>query len=1417
MAGMVAGACVRPRHMAAFCPRQQRIIMAVALAALAFVTPSVARAAAPTQSLTAPASNAIVSGSSVTLTCSVTGSPKVSRVDFQVDSTIVSQNTLSPTMSSATASYTWDSTGVGSGSHTISCRAYNGTTGAWSSRTVTVDNTAPTSLSVTSPASGAWLRGTVSYAVTASDAHALVSGLAWYVDGVTVNASSYTPSSPLARTYSWNTASVADGSHQLAFQASDAAGNAANTTLTPVTVNIDNTAPSSVITAPAASAWVGVGGTVAVNASGADAGSGVTSAALYVDGVLQSSLTQTFPASASKAVSFSWDVSAVTAGSKSIVVRFTDQAGSTTDSVPVVVTVDKTVPTISQTAPAQGAFVRGGAVALSGLASDDAGVTELRWYIDTQNGGSRCDTLITTQAYSAFTSATKTHLWDTSSVSDGVTRLAMMAVDGAGNSTCTSSLLQVTVDNSAPSVQIDAPAEGQAVTGTVTISASGADNEGIVAATINIDGQAVDATTFASAASRTVSYDWNTASMPLGTHTITAAMTDAAGNTATSAVRTVQVDHAPPTVAITAPTSATTVGGTVAWTVSLSDDAALDSVEFLLDDVVVSTDGTVSGITDTSTYEWDAMLATEGAHTLTAVAYDQAGRSTTAAAVDVVVSHTVPTSDITSPTTSEAVRGTISVVAEGTDSGPSATGLMQLELLIDNTVVVTDPIAGAPMSATRTNSIDTTQFSNGAHQVRARFTNMTAVSTTRTISITIDNTPPAVSITAPAASATVKGTANYSVLASDGIGVSGIAWKLDGATLDTQSYAAFTSATKTYAWDVLTAAEGAHTLTATATDAAGNTTTSAPVAVTVDWSVDCHYNAVTDTVTIQLGSGESLVLYGKSDSEGGTISVNTKTCDAGAATIDNTSFINITGSTGSEQVTIKGDTLEQSLGADTYVNVDLGGGSDTLTLANRFGARIHAGRNAASGKLLASWSPLYQSAANQSSDLEFTGIEHVALVGSGARDVLDGAAYVDSGCTCDMPDPANYALAISGGSSSDWMRGGTAADTFAGGGNAGLGTGDVVSYEGRSASVTATIDGVADDGAAGEVDNIATDVENLVGGTAADVLTGSAAGNIIEGGGGSDTIVGGAGQDRIYGGRSDGSGAADGADTVHGGAGKDTIFPDPNPMGGESYFGDGDVDTISYTGQTGNFNISLDDIANDGLDGETDNVHSDIENVVGGLGNDVIVGSSSDNVLVGVGGEGEGATGGHDTLRGGAGKDTLRKGLRHSIASPGDIFEGGSGVDSVFSAYTLTSAPLVITLDGVANDGIAGEADNIKSDIEIIYGAQGNDTITGTVGNEQLVGMSGNDTLTGGDGKDTLVGGNDDDTLIGGDGNDKLNGASGDDTLYGNAGTDAFVGGDGNDDMWSNDAVAERLTGGIGTDRARSDALDVLVSIEGSF
>src|SRR5207302_297646 len=92
-----------------------------------------------------------------------------------------------------------------------------------------------------------------------------------------------------------------------------------------------------------------------------------------------------------------------------------------------------------------------------------------------------------------------------------------------------------------------------------------------------------------------------------------------------------------------------------------------------------------------------------------------------------------------------------------------------------------------------------------------------------------DTTPPTVSITSPANGATVSSTVTVSATASDNVGVAGVQFQLDGANLGAED----TTAPYSVAWDTTTVANGSHTLTARARDAAGNVATSTAVTVTV--------------------------------------------------------------------------------------------------------------------------------------------------------------------------------------------------------------------------------------------------------------------------------------------------------------------------------------------------------------------------------------------------------------------------------------------------------------------------------------------------------------------------------------------------------------------------------------------------------
>src|SRR5205823_3795845 len=142
---------------------------------------------------------------------------------------------------------------------------------------------------------------------------------------------------------------------------------------------------------------------------------------------------------------------------------------------------------------------------------------------------------------------------------------------------------------------------------------------------------------------------WNTTLAANGSHTLSAVARDAAGNTATSSAVNVTVfnDTTPPTIAITAPTTASTystssspltLGGTA------SDNVGVTQVTW-----ANSRGGSRSA---TRTRSWTASRTAIDLHTLVPVASEQAGTANTSTAIVTVtgVDAIAPTIAITAPT-----------------------------------------------------------------------------------------------------------------------------------------------------------------------------------------------------------------------------------------------------------------------------------------------------------------------------------------------------------------------------------------------------------------------------------------------------------------------------------------------------------------------------------------------------------------------------------------------------------------------------------------------------------------------------------------------------------------------------------------------------------------------------------------------
>lgn len=389
-------------------------------------------------------------------------------------------------------------------------------------------------------------------------------------------------------------------------------------------------------------------------------------------------------------------------------------------------------------------------------------------------------------------------------------------------------------DTVAPSVSLTAPTGGT-VSGTLSLSATASDNVGVAGVWFTVNGTTVG-TEDTTAPYQT---SWNTATVANGTHTIRALARDAAGNTATSAAITVTVnnstsDSTAPTVSLTSPTAGATVSGTVAVSASASDNVGVASVQFTLN-------GTNLGSADTTapyTINWNTAGAANGTHTLRAIARDAAGNVTTSAARTVTVNNptssqtdvTRPTVSLTAPAAGATVSGTITVAANASDN----VGVTSVQFTLNG-----NNLGAADTSAPYAITWDTTAVTNGSYVLRAVARDAagnTRTSSSRTITVrnaARDTTAPTVSLTAPAAGATVRGTVTVTATASDDVGVASVQFTLNGVNLG----AADTTEPYAINWSTANAVNGTHTLRAIARDAAGNVTTSTARTVVVNNTV----------------------------------------------------------------------------------------------------------------------------------------------------------------------------------------------------------------------------------------------------------------------------------------------------------------------------------------------------------------------------------------------------------------------------------------------------------------------------------------------------------------------------------------------------------------------------------------------------
>jgi C1A family cysteine protease len=154
-------------------------------------------------------------------------------------------------------------------------------------------------------------------------------------------------------------------------------------------------------------------------------------------------------------------------------------------------------------------------------------------------------------------------------------------------------------------------------------------------------------------------------------------------------------DTIPPTVSIASPATGATVSGTTTVSVSASDNIGVTSVSLYLDGALIATD-----TTSPFTFSWNTLAASNGSHTLQAVAADAAANNTTSAAVNVIVSNvpdtTPPTVSITSPANGSTVNKVVKIRVSASD----ASQVRSIEARVDGSLVGSASCTANPCSST---------------------------------------------------------------------------------------------------------------------------------------------------------------------------------------------------------------------------------------------------------------------------------------------------------------------------------------------------------------------------------------------------------------------------------------------------------------------------------------------------------------------------------------------------------------------------------------------------------------------------------------------------------------------------------------------------------------------------------------------
>jgi subtilisin-like proprotein convertase family protein len=674
--------------------------------------------------------------------------------------------------------WSWDTTAYPDGTYVIGATTTDaaGNTAAAGPFSLSVDNTAPV-LAIAGPASGIFVSGAVTLDLSGT-ADANANFTQYKVDG-----GPWMPSVPgWAQSFQVDTTALADGAHRLSARVVDLAGWSAEGY---VDVVVNNANPVLALVSP----WEGdqLQGQATARAR-ASAFLPITAVTFTLDGVARAG----GPSALSGFFELPIDTTQLGDGEHILSAAATDASGKTVAATGVAFSVDNTPPSLGVLSPSEGARVAGDLRVV--VEASDLYLQGVQWRLD---GGPWAWMTLEDQNFTANLS--------TAGLAEGAHTIGFLAADAIGHRT--DGKVTVTVDNSAPSVELVSPVANVYLAGTAVFQVKASDEQGLQAVTLHISGQP-DRALSLNTVSGYYELELDSRGMSEGVHTFSADVTDLLGKSASAGPLSFQVDNSPPKAELRYPVNGMLITGR-------DGEKRIDAnaTDAFLSDVLYSLDG---GQWTSPALPFTPGLS-GGTHCITLRAYDIPGRMTEVS-VEFRFDATPPALSVVAPLSEPRMRGVLKVAVSAGD----LFGIASVTAAPDATTgAASKAMAFNPSNGLYEAEFDTARWQGGDRSaaVTVTATDASGYASTASLSAFVDNSAPVITKVLPGGPR--EGIVEFRFNVTDSSALAKVLFRMDGGEWNELTYRESRGAYYTL-WKTSLSDNGVHVYEVRAVDALGN-------------------------------------------------------------------------------------------------------------------------------------------------------------------------------------------------------------------------------------------------------------------------------------------------------------------------------------------------------------------------------------------------------------------------------------------------------------------------------------------------------------------------------------------------------------------------------------------------------------------